>query len=62
MGESATGVQGVASQLTSTVTSSAIWDSISPFVPFIGGMILVSIGIYAFRRVTKKASRLKGGM
>lgn len=58
----ATGVQNVASQLTSTVTSTAIWDSISPFVPFIGSMILVAIGILVFKKVTKKASGLKGGM
>lgn len=51
----------VASALNSGLSADAFWGAISPFVPVIITVTLVSLGYYIIRRITKKFSRGKGG-
>lgn len=51
----------VASALNAGLSADAFWGAISPFVPVIITVTLVSLGYYIIRRITKKFSRGKGG-
>lgn len=61
-GEGATGVAGAASALESNLTADAVWNSITPFIPIVVTVTLISLSVYIIRRITKKASKGKGGM
>lgn len=58
----ATGQAGAVSALETGLTADAIWGAITPFLPVIITVTLVSLGIYFIRRIVKKAGKGKGGM
>lgn len=58
----ATGVAGAADALEAALTADAIWGAITPFIPVVVAVTLVALSIYFIRRITKKASKGKGGM
>lgn len=60
--EGSTGVSAAATALQNGLTADAIWSSITPFIPVVIAVTLVSLSIYFIRRITKKASKGKGGM
>ena len=60
-GES-TGAAGAAAALEAGFTADAIWGAITPFIGVVITITLVSLSIYFMRRITKKASKGKGGM
>lgn len=51
----------VATALNEGLSADAFWGAVSPFVPVIITVTLVSLGYYMIRRITKKFSRGKGG-
>lgn len=57
-----TGQAAAADALQSGLTADAIWGAINPFLPVVIVITLASLGIYFMRRITKKASKGKGGM
>ena len=57
-----TGAAAAADALQNGFTADAIWGAITPFLPVVIVVSLASLGIYFMRRITKKASRGKGGM
>lgn len=58
----ATGQAAAAEALQNGLTADAIWGAINPFLPVVIVITLASLGIYFMRRITKKASKGKGGM
>lgn len=58
----ATGAAGAAAALEAGFTADAIWGAITPFIGVVITITLVSLSIYFMRRITKKASKGKGGM
>lgn len=61
-GTSASGQAGAVDALESGLTADTIWAAITPFIPVIVTVTLVSLGIYLIRRIIKKAGKGKGGM
>ena len=61
-GEGATGAAAAAEALSQGLTADAIWGAITPFIPVVIVVTLASLGVYFMRRITKKASKGKGGM
>lgn len=61
LGEGETGAAAAASALNTGLSADAIWGAVNPFLPVIITVTLASFGIYMIRRITKKASRGKGG-
>lgn len=61
-GEGASGQAGAVSALQQAFTADTIWGAITPFIPVIASITLVSLGIYLIRRIVKKAGKGKGGM
>ena len=57
-----TGAAAAADALQNGLTADAIWGAITPFIPVVIVVTLASLGVYFMRRITKKASRGKGGM
>lgn len=57
-----TGAAGAADALNQGLTADAIWGAITPFLPVVITITLASLGVYFMRRITKKASKGKGGM
>lgn len=57
-----TGQAGAVSALQEGLTADTIWAAITPFIPVIITVTLVSLGIYLIRRIVKKAGKGKGGM
>lgn len=58
----ATGAAAAATALQSGLTADAIWGAITPFIGVVVTITLASLSIYFMRRITKKASKGKGGM
>lgn len=58
----ATGQAAAATALSEGLTADAIWNAITPFLPVVIVITLASLGVYFMRRITKKASKGKGGM
>lgn len=56
------GSTGAVTALQTAFTVDTIWGAITPFIPVIATITLVSLGIYFVRRIVKKASKGKGGM
>lgn len=52
----------VANALNTGLSADAFWGAVSPFVPLIITVTLVSLGYFFIRRITKKFSRGKGGI
>ena len=61
-GDATTGAAGAAQALQDGFTADAIWGAITPFIGVVVTITLVSLSIYFMRRITKKASKGKGGM
>lgn len=57
-----TGQQGAVDALQTAFTADTIWGAITPFIPVIATVTLVSLGVYFIRRIVKKAGKAKGGM
>lgn len=55
----ATGMKGIVSQLTSTVTAEALFGTVSEIFPFICIMIGFAFGYKVLRKVVKGASKGK---
>lgn len=62
LGTSASGQAGAVDALQTAFTADTIWAAITPFIPVIATITLVSLGIYLIRRIVKKAGKGKGGM
>ena len=58
----ATGAAGAAAALEAGLTADAIWGAITPFLGVVITVTLVSLSVYFMRRITKKASKGKGGL
>lgn len=56
------GQAGAVDALQTAFTADTIWAAITPFIPVIATITLVSLGIYLIRRIVKKAGKGKGGM
>lgn len=56
------GVSAAATALQNGLTADAIWGAITPFIPVVIVVTLAALSIYFIRRITKKASKGKGGM
>lgn len=56
------GQSGAVDALQTAFTADTIWQAITPFIPVIATITLVSLGIYLIRRIVKKAGKGKGGM
>ena len=52
-------VNPVADALNAGITSETVFGTLQPFMPFIISMILISLGVYVFKRLSKGASRAK---
>lgn len=61
-GEAGSGQAGAVTALQTAFTADTIWGAITPFIPVIASITLVSLGIYLIRRIVKKAGKGKGGM
>ena len=61
-GEGATGAAAAAEALQQGLTADAIWGAITPFINVVIVVTLASLGVHFMRRITKKASKGKGGM
>lgn len=59
---SATGMAGVITKLTTTLSADALWGVFSEVVPIIGITVLVALGFYLVRKAIKKASKAKAGV
>lgn len=59
MEETATGMQGIVSQLTTGVTPATIFAVVSDVMPFVVTMIPISLGLYFLRKVVKGAGKAK---
>lgn len=57
-----TGQSAAVDALQTGLTADTIWAAITPFIPVIITVTLVSLGIYLIRRIVKKAGKGKGGM
>lgn len=55
----AVGEAAAAEALSTAFTATTIWAAITPFIPVICTIALVSLGIYFFRKIVKKASKGK---
>lgn len=57
-----TGMEGVINSLSSTLSSSNLWDIVGQTVPIIGISVLFGLGFYIVKRVLNKIKRAKGGI
>lgn len=58
-GEAATGAQGVADTLNTSLTADAFWNALAPFMPVVITTTMVALGFYLIRKVIKKFSKGK---
>jgi len=57
--ENPTGMDAFVTELTTDVTSAAIWAEVAKLAPFVTTLILVSIALYFLRRVVRGAGKAK---
>lgn len=62
IGDAATGMQGIISQLTTGITVDTLFSVVSNVIPFVIVMVMASFGFYVLRKVIKKASKGKAGI
>ena len=62
MGETATGMGGFISALTTGITSDILWTEITKAAPFVITIFVVAVGYRVLKRVIKNGSRLKAGI
>ena len=60
--DGATGAQGLASSLGTAVTAGGLFDSVTPFIPFVGGIVLFAFGYRVLRKAIKGASKGKANI
>lgn len=58
----ASGVSGAANALETNLTADAVWGAITPFIPIVITVALISLSVTIIRRIVKRASKGKGGM
>lgn len=58
-GDAATGAQGVADTLNTSLTADAFWNALAPFMPVVVTTTLVALGFYLIRKIIKKFSKGK---
>ena len=49
-------MENVVTQMTTTLSPAAVWGVYGSIFPFIGSMVLVSLGFYLVRKQLKKTS------
>lgn len=59
MGETATGMSSIVSQLTTGITPTTIFTVVSDVIPFVITMVPIALGLYLLRRVIKGAGKAK---
>lgn len=59
MTETATGMAGFISALTTGITSDTIWTEITKAAPFLITIFVVAVGYRVLRKVVKGGSKLK---
>jgi len=52
-------MDAVITALSTDINATSIWGAVEPIVPFVGVMILVSLGLTFLRRAVKGASKGK---
>lgn len=52
-------MENVVTQMTTTLSPTAIWGVYGSLFPFIGSMVLVALGFYLIRRQLKKTSKAR---
>lgn len=60
--EGATGASGLATSLGTSVTAAGLFDSVAPFIPFVGGIVLFAFGYRVLRKAIKGASKGKANI
>lgn len=58
----ATGQAAAVEALQTAFTVDTVWGAITPFIPVVATVTLISLGVYIIRRIVKKVSKGKGGM
>lgn len=58
----ATGQAAAVDALQTAFTVDTVWGAITPFIPVVATVTLISLGVYIIRRIVKKVSKGKGGM
>lgn len=58
----ATGQAAAVDALETAFTVDTVWGAITPFIPVVATVTLISLGVYIIRRIVKKVSKGKGGM
>lgn len=59
MGETATGMSQIVTQLTTGITPATIFAVVSDVIPFVITMVPIALGLYLLRRVIKGAGKAK---
>ena len=59
MGETATGMSAIVTQLTQGITPTTIFAVVSDVIPFVITMVPIALGLYLLRRVIKGAGKAK---
>lgn len=62
MGETATGMESIVSQLTTGITSSGLFGTVSQIIPFVIIMVGFAFGYKVLRKAIKKAGGGKVGI
>lgn len=57
----ATGQAGIADALNTGLSADAFWNALSPFIPLVITVSLVSLGYMFIKKLTRRFSRGKGG-
>lgn len=57
--DTAVGMSGITSQLTTGITPATIFAVVSDVIPFVITMVPIALGLYLLRRVIKGAGKAK---
>lgn len=57
--ETATGMSGIVTQLTTGITPATIFAVVSDVIPFVITMVPIALGLYLLRRLVKGSSKAK---
>lgn len=60
--ESATGMSGFITALTTGITSDVLWTEITKAAPFVISIFVVAVGYRVLKRVISRGSKLKAGI
>lgn len=53
-------MENVVTELTTSLSPSAVWGVIGSVVPFMASLVLVGLGFYLIKRAMKKVQKGKG--